>query len=451
MAILTHRLLLKLLQSTNSSNTRVARRAPLRPPPGHRHRPRPLQALSHLWPNHGFFLHLSDSRRSTYVSLSDRDADLILSNRLQLGHFLYLDRLLVASPAATPSLAPPSPSSPTSAPPAATSSSSLPPILTSPTTQSPPTCPATGRMAWRGRKATGRNRRRRSPDLRQALAPRDNLPNLNSDAEARVSAQKPSRFSSPAMAKRKGLSGRKLPPAVERDPSPAGKGKRSASPVPSRCVVPSLVAAKEEHRRNLKEPAIIVPSRSQRPRLVRGRQAGRTGMRGLHHQHRQLQQQSRRRSLLGKNKADLQAILRTQEAMQRKLIASIAAAEALEESLVRNLRYAVRVARAWPRTTGGYAWVWRRRVDSRRGGDTRGGPWSEDRELSTCGWGIVGGGLGNDSGGLGGRPLHGKDSWDAEAECADQPAMDSASRTEREKRKAARMYDYSAVVEIYEK
>ncbi|XP_076937986.1 uncharacterized protein LOC143605927, partial [Bidens hawaiensis] len=52
---------------------------------------------------------------------------------------------------------------------------------------------------------------------------------------------------------------------VERDPSPAGKEKRSSSPVPSKCVVPSLVAAKEENRKAAKEPAIIVPSRYRQP------------------------------------------------------------------------------------------------------------------------------------------------------------------------------------------
>ena len=55
--------------------------------------------------------------------------------------------------------------------------------------------------------------------------------------------------------------GKKNPAVVERDPSPAGKSKRSASPVPSKCVVPSLVSAREENRRTSKEAAIIVPSR----------------------------------------------------------------------------------------------------------------------------------------------------------------------------------------------
>lgn len=51
-----------------------------------------------LWPNHGFYVSLSDSVNSTYVSLSERDTDLILANRLQLGQFVYVDRFEFDSP-----------------------------------------------------------------------------------------------------------------------------------------------------------------------------------------------------------------------------------------------------------------------------------------------------------------------------------------------------------------
>lgn len=100
---------------------------------------------------------------------------------------------------------------------------------------------------------------------RQPLAPRDNIniPVGNSD-ETKVS-DRPSRFSSPAGAKRSASIGKKNVAAAERDPSPAGKGKRSVSPAPSKCAVPSLVAAREENRKNSKEPAIIVPSRYRQP------------------------------------------------------------------------------------------------------------------------------------------------------------------------------------------
>lgn len=71
------------------------------------------------------------------------------------------------------------------------------------------------------------------------------------------------RFSSPATVKRSVSVGKKN--LVERDPSPAGKGKRSASPVPSKCTVPSLAAAKDDNRKMAREPAIIVPSRYRQP------------------------------------------------------------------------------------------------------------------------------------------------------------------------------------------
>ncbi|KAF8034403.1 hypothetical protein BT93_C0641 [Corymbia citriodora subsp. variegata] len=292
MATLTPGILLKLLQSMNSSNARVAGE----------HRSALLQVIGivpalsapdDLWPNHGFFLHLSDSLHSTYVSLSDRDADLILSNRLQLGHFVSLDRLLLSPddggsscplprasglrplPGRHPFLGSPEPL-------VARLSPSRRDFVIQPASDSDLSADPIAAFLSRGRPADGGVLRAESdreepkaekPRSRQALAPRDNLPNLNSDAEAKVSAQKPSRFSSPATAKRSASVGKKIAPVAERDPSPAGKGKRSASPVPSKCVVPSLAAAKEENRRNSKEPAIIVPSRYRQPSPNARRQA----------------------------------------------------------------------------------------------------------------------------------------------------------------------------------
>lgn len=106
--------------------------------------------------------------------------------------------------------------------------------------------------------------------LRQPLSPRENLP----DEVPKVVSDKPSRFSSPAGSKRSVSTGKKNNTVLhERDPSPATKGKRSASPVPSKCVVPSLVAAREESRKVAKEPAIIVPSRYRQPSPNGRRQA----------------------------------------------------------------------------------------------------------------------------------------------------------------------------------
>ncbi|KHN01442.1 hypothetical protein glysoja_009648 [Glycine soja] len=53
---------------------------------------------SELWPNQGFFLKVSDSSHSTYVSLSKEDNELILNNKLQLGQFFYVDRIEAGTP-----------------------------------------------------------------------------------------------------------------------------------------------------------------------------------------------------------------------------------------------------------------------------------------------------------------------------------------------------------------
>ncbi|XVF74266.1 hypothetical protein PTKIN_Ptkin13bG0096400 [Pterospermum kingtungense] len=51
-----------------------------------------------LWPNQGFFIKVSDSSHSTYVSLSQEDNELILNNKLQLGQFFYVVRVEAGTP-----------------------------------------------------------------------------------------------------------------------------------------------------------------------------------------------------------------------------------------------------------------------------------------------------------------------------------------------------------------
>ncbi|XP_015968267.1 uncharacterized protein LOC107491870 isoform X1 [Arachis duranensis] len=95
MASLIPGVLLKLLQSMNS-NVKV----------GGEHRSFLLQVISivpalsgsELWPNQGFFIKVSDSSHSTYVSLSKDDNELILNNQLQLGQFFYVDRIEAGTP-----------------------------------------------------------------------------------------------------------------------------------------------------------------------------------------------------------------------------------------------------------------------------------------------------------------------------------------------------------------
>ncbi|KAE8722897.1 hypothetical protein F3Y22_tig00013285pilonHSYRG00004 [Hibiscus syriacus] len=95
MASLTPGVLLKLLQSMNSNvKVRGEYRSIL------------LQVISivpaltgsELWPNQGFFIKVSDSSHSTYVSLSQEDNELILNNKLQLGQFFYVERVESGTP-----------------------------------------------------------------------------------------------------------------------------------------------------------------------------------------------------------------------------------------------------------------------------------------------------------------------------------------------------------------
>ncbi|EFH39396.1 hypothetical protein ARALYDRAFT_497045 [Arabidopsis lyrata subsp. lyrata] len=273
MASLAPGILLKLLQCMNSGT---------RPTGDHRSAILqvtgivPALAGSDLWPNQGFYVQISDSLNSTYVSLSERDTDLILTNRLQLGQFIYLERLEFATPVPRaagirpvagrhafvgtpePLIARVSPGSKRDfvIQPVSDSEYSLDPI------------------------AVYLNNRRIDddgdgdvtiPNLRQALAPvNQNEENRNQIRNQKPKQKTPQRFSSPASSKRSVSSGKKNSSGavtVERDPSPAvsGKGKRSASPVPSKCVVPSLAAAREENRKLAREPSIVVPSRYRQP------------------------------------------------------------------------------------------------------------------------------------------------------------------------------------------
>ncbi|EEF47020.1 conserved hypothetical protein [Ricinus communis] len=261
MASLTPGILLKLLQSMNST-TRVTgdHRSPLLQVTGIV----PALAGSDLYSNQGFYVQLSDSLNSTYISLSDRDNDLILSNRLQLGQFVYIDRFEFDSPVprvcGIRPIAGRHPFVGTPEPLIARISASRKDFVIQPVDNSEYTVdPIAVYLANKKFDDSARNEKKQvksSEIVRQPLAPRDNI--SNSD-ENKV----PQRFCSPGGAKRSVSVGKKN--VVERDPSPAGKGKRSSSPAPSKCVVPSLVAAREENRKVSREPAIIVPSRYKQP------------------------------------------------------------------------------------------------------------------------------------------------------------------------------------------
>ncbi|KAH0862568.1 hypothetical protein Bca4012_092452 [Brassica carinata] len=261
MASLAPGILLKLLQCMNS-NTR----------PTGDHRSAILQvtgivpalAGSDLWPNQGFYVQISDSLNSTYVCLSEGDTDLIFTNRLQLGQFIYLERLEFFTPVLRAAgirpvagrhafVGTPEPLIARGSKrdfviqPVPASEYSLDPIA-----------------VYLNNKRSDDDDVTVAPKGRQALAP----VNLNEENRDQKPKRTPQRFSSPASAKQRSVSsGKKHSSWVERDSSPvvSSKGRRSASPVPSKCVVPSLAAAREENRKVAREAAIVVPSRYRQP------------------------------------------------------------------------------------------------------------------------------------------------------------------------------------------
>ncbi|KAL8035805.1 hypothetical protein ABFX02_12G119800 [Erythranthe guttata] len=54
-----------------------------------------------LLPKHGFYIKISDSSHSIYASLPFDQDDLVMSNKIQLGQFIYIDRLDPGSPVPT--------------------------------------------------------------------------------------------------------------------------------------------------------------------------------------------------------------------------------------------------------------------------------------------------------------------------------------------------------------
>ncbi|XP_010501688.1 PREDICTED: uncharacterized protein LOC104778976 isoform X2 [Camelina sativa] len=95
MASLTPKVLIKLLQTMNTNiKVRGEYRSVLLQVIGIV----PALAGSELWPNQGFFIKVSDSSHSTYVSLRNEDNELILNNKLGLGQFFYVDKLEAGTP-----------------------------------------------------------------------------------------------------------------------------------------------------------------------------------------------------------------------------------------------------------------------------------------------------------------------------------------------------------------
>ncbi|KAL6569729.1 hypothetical protein OROMI_014243 [Orobanche minor] len=95
MASLTPGTLDKLLQNVGNKDFKVAGE----------HRSALLQVISIVpsleddpWKSRGYFLRVSDSLHSAYVSVSDEDVELILNDKIQLGQFIHVSRLDSCSP-----------------------------------------------------------------------------------------------------------------------------------------------------------------------------------------------------------------------------------------------------------------------------------------------------------------------------------------------------------------
>ncbi|KAG5400367.1 hypothetical protein IGI04_014974 [Brassica rapa subsp. trilocularis] len=334
MASLTGGILLKLLQCMNS-NTR----------PTGEHRSAILQVTGIVpalgGSDQGFYVQISDSLNSTYVSLSQRDTThLILTNRLQLGQFIYLDRLEFSTP--VPRAAGLRPLAGRHAflgtPEPLIARGSKRDFVVQPVSSSDYSLDPIAVYLNNKRFDDDGDDVAVAPNGRPALAP----VNQNQNQNQKPKQKTPQRFSSPASAKQR---------SVERDPSPAvsGKARRSASPVPSKCIVPSLAAAREEESRKVvREPSIVVPSRYRQPspngRKVNPSPSGRrmsispgrrkkmavipkvsealVGSSAKHVNRKNWDEPvsaNAQTEQKDKNKPHLQAILRTQAAMSRRL------------------------------------------------------------------------------------------------------------------------------------
>ncbi|GLT47375.1 hypothetical protein SLA2020_210780 [Shorea laevis] len=58
----------------------------------------PVLAGGDLWPSQGFFLKVADSTQAMFVSLALEEDEMVLCNKLQLGQFIYVDKLEAAYP-----------------------------------------------------------------------------------------------------------------------------------------------------------------------------------------------------------------------------------------------------------------------------------------------------------------------------------------------------------------
>ncbi|CAN6373885.1 unnamed protein product [Urochloa humidicola] len=238
-----------------------------------------------LVPTNGFLLNLSDGLHSTYVQLPPADADALLAAARPhlVGHLVHLDRLRFARPVPRAVGIRTVPSSrslpcvgnpePLVARPAACARGYVIQPAASPSDAAPPLMPSSSGSQAATDAAVAVTRTVLGP--KNAAA--DPAPPAGSTVKRRFSSPAPSkkqqqRDLSPSVKGASRASSPMVSRGASRASSPAVRGTpRATSPAPSKCVVPSLVAAKEENRRAAREPAIVVPSRYRQPSPAGGR------------------------------------------------------------------------------------------------------------------------------------------------------------------------------------
>lgn len=221
-----------------------------------------------LWSNRGFYIQLSDSTNSTYVSFPES-----ANSTYDVGQFVHVDRFHFDHPNSVPR---------------ASGLRPLHPFRVHPCLGSPQ--PLIIRVSANGK---GFLIQSAPPDL---LPPPTTVP-LNEEKSSVVVTEVNTKALSVKRRFLSPMSGRKIngkdrglmehetstsmKPPGSRPSSPSmrrSSRSRPSSPIPSKCEVPGLVAAKDESRNVVKEPGIVIPSRYRQPSPVTVRKVGASPM-----------------------------------------------------------------------------------------------------------------------------------------------------------------------------
>ncbi|KAK4757454.1 hypothetical protein SAY87_018755 [Trapa incisa] len=98
MAFLNSGVLIKLLEDINTDETAAASSDDRKPSLLQIRSIVPVLSDGNLWPNQGFYLKVSDASHAMHVSLPKEKDEFVLCNKLNIGQFVYVDRLEPAYP-----------------------------------------------------------------------------------------------------------------------------------------------------------------------------------------------------------------------------------------------------------------------------------------------------------------------------------------------------------------